>query len=63
MTQFLSFVQAWLATHVRDDHGATMVEYGLMVSLVAVVCILAVTALGTSISGVFNAAATAITNA
>ena len=37
-----------------DNEGATMVEYGLMVALIAVVCLLAVTALGVSIQGVFN---------
>ena len=37
----------------RED-GATMVEYGLMVALIAVVCLLAVTALGVNIRGVFT---------
>ena len=36
------------------EEGATMVEYGLMVALIAVVCLLAVTALGVNIRGVFN---------
>ncbi len=36
----------------RDD-GATMVEYGLMVSLIAIVALIAVTALGGSVSGIF----------
>jgi Flp pilus assembly pilin Flp len=31
-----------------------MVEYGLMVALIAVVCLLAVTALGISVQAVFN---------
>jgi len=35
---------------VRDEEGASLVEYGLLLSLVAVVCIAAVTTLGTSIS-------------
>src|SRR5690349_11779895 len=39
---------------VRSEKGATMVEYGLMVALIAVVCIGAVTALGTGVSGTFN---------
>jgi pilus assembly protein Flp/PilA len=34
----------------RDEEGASLVEYGLLLSLVAVVCIAAVTTLGTSIS-------------
>jgi pilus assembly protein Flp/PilA len=36
------------------EEGATMVEYGLMVALIAVVCLLAVTALGVNIRGVFT---------
>ncbi len=35
---------------IRDEEGASLVEYGLLLSLVAVVCIAAVTLLGTSIS-------------
>ena len=34
----------------RDDRGATAVEYGLLVALIAVVCIIAVTCLGKSAS-------------
>ena len=37
-----------------------MVEYGLMVALIAVVCLLAVTALGVNIRGVFEQIGTAI---
>jgi pilus assembly protein Flp/PilA len=42
----------------RKDRGATAVEYGLMVALIAVAIIVAVTALGTSLSGMFNAIGT-----
>ncbi|MGA2937775.1 MAG: Flp family type IVb pilin [Syntrophobacteraceae bacterium] len=41
----------------RDEEGATMVEYALMVSLVAVACIVAVTALSTGVQNTFNAIA------
>ncbi len=44
----------------KDESGASAVEYGLLVALIAVVIITAVTALGTSISGQFSSAATAI---
>jgi pilus assembly protein Flp/PilA len=37
-----------------DDDGATMVEYALMLALIAVVCLLAVTAVGNSANGLFN---------
>ena len=38
----------------RREEGATMVEYALMVSLVAVACIAAVTAMSTGVQGVFS---------
>jgi len=38
----------------RKEEGATMVEYGLMVALIAVVCIAAVTALGLAVRGTFT---------
>jgi pilus assembly protein Flp/PilA len=41
----------WL---IRRDDGATMVEYGLMVALIAIVALLAVTALGVSVRDIFN---------
>ena len=42
---------------VRDEEGASLVEYGLLLSLVAVVCIAAITLLGTSISTMLNSLA------
>ena len=38
----------------RDEEGATMVEYGLIVALIAVVCIVAVTLIGTNLSSTFT---------
>ena len=38
----------------KDEEGATMVEYALMVALIAIVCILAVTAIGTKASSIFQ---------
>ena len=38
----------------RDDEGAALVEYGMLVGLIAVVCIVAVTASGEAISDVFE---------
>jgi pilus assembly protein Flp/PilA len=39
----------------RDEKGATAVEYGLMVGLIAVVIIAAVTLLGSELNGLFTA--------
>ncbi len=44
----------------RDEEGATAVEYGLMVALIAVVIIGAVTLLGTNLRGIFNTVAGAV---
>ncbi|TQJ51681.1 Flp family type IVb pilin [Phycicoccus sp. SLBN-51] len=44
----------------RDERGATAVEYGLMVALIAVVIITAVTLLGNNLNGLFNQIAGAI---
>ena len=38
----------------RDEKGATAVEYGLMVALIAVVIIVAVTLLGQNLSTMFD---------
>ncbi|WP_144671204.1 Flp family type IVb pilin [Arthrobacter sp. U41] len=44
-----------LATRLRrDQRGATAVEYGIMVSLIAVVIIVAVTLLGSNINKTFQ---------
>lgn len=40
----------------REDDGATMVEYGLMLGLIALVCIAAITAIGLDLSSFFTAA-------
>jgi pilus assembly protein Flp/PilA len=47
----------------KDEEGASLVEYGMLVGLIAVVCIAAVTLLGTTINGVFGAINTALTAA
>ncbi|MCG9480153.1 MAG: Flp family type IVb pilin [Actinomycetia bacterium] len=39
------------------EKGATAIEYGLLVALIAVVIIVAVTAVGGNLKGMFNAVA------
>ena len=43
-----------LKNFVRDEEGATMVEYGLMLALIAVVCIGAVQIIGTKANATFT---------
>jgi pilus assembly protein Flp/PilA len=37
-----------------DDEGAALIEYGMLVGLIAVVCVVAVQLLGTQINTVFT---------
>ena len=39
---------------VRDNSGATAIEYGLIAGLVAVVIVTAVTTVGTKLTNTFN---------
>jgi len=48
---------------VREEEGATMVEYGLMVALIAVACIITVTALGTNLNTLFGKVTSAVSGA
>ena len=48
---------------VREEEGAAMVEYALLVGLIAVASILTLTALGTTISGMWTTISGDLTNA
>ena len=50
----IDFIRAWISTKVRDERAASLVEYALLVALIAVVCIAAVTTLGESASKNFS---------
>jgi len=39
-------LMTWIKAHADSERGASLVEYALLVALIAVVCIGAVTALG-----------------
>ncbi len=59
MLKAIASAQTFLARRVRrDDRGASAVEYGLLVFLIALVIIGAVTLLGTNLSSIFNQVAT-----
>ncbi len=51
---------AALASRVEGEEGQTLVEYGLLLALIAVVCVGAITAMGTSVSGMLTALAGSI---
>jgi len=48
---------------MNNEDGASLVEYGMLVGLIAVVCVGAVTTLGTGINNVFGAINTSLTAA
>lgn len=43
-----------LRKFVKDDSGATAIEYGLIASLIAVAAIVAMTAVGTGLQNTFS---------
>jgi pilus assembly protein Flp/PilA len=46
------------ARFVRDESGATAIEYGLIAALIAVVIITALTSIGTNLTAKLNTVAT-----
>ena len=44
-----------LKRFLKDESGATMIEYGLLAGLISVVAIVAVTASGTAVNEIFVA--------
>jgi pilus assembly protein Flp/PilA len=57
MTNTIGFIQHRLD---REESGASMVEYALLVALIAAVCIVILAFLGTSISNLFQGVATKV---
>jgi pilus assembly protein Flp/PilA len=54
MHSIAAFVQSWVATLRKDEKGASMVEYALLVAGMAVVVVAAVALLGGKINGFIN---------
>jgi pilus assembly protein Flp/PilA len=56
MESNMSLFQAFL----RDESGATAIEYGLIAALISVVCITALTQIGTGLNTKFTSVSTAL---
>ena len=54
--QITRFIQKF----VRDEEGVTAIEYGLIAALIAVVIIVAVTAVGTKLNAIFTYVSTSL---
>jgi len=52
-----------IRTFAKDETGATAIEYGLIAALVSVAAIGALTAMGNSLSTMFNTVSSALTSA
>ena len=57
MVRLIASVKSFMG---RKEEGATMIEYALMLSLIAVVCIAAVTLVGTNLKTMFESIAAAV---
>ena len=53
-------MKSYVVRFLKDESGATAIEYGLIAALIAVGIIAAARALGTQISGTFNNVANAM---
>ncbi len=56
-------MHATLKTFLNDEDGATAIEYGLIAALVSVAAIGALTAMGSSLSTMFNTVSSALSGA
>ena len=54
MVTSCSFLSVWLRAHFNSERGASLVEYALLVALIAVVRIAAITTLGHEASSKFQ---------
>jgi pilus assembly protein Flp/PilA len=61
MISTYEFLATWLRARFSDDErGASLVEYALLVALIAVVCIIAIQVLGQKASSSFSSTGSAI---
>jgi pilus assembly protein Flp/PilA len=62
MITSFEFLATWLRARFDEERGASLVEYALLVALIAVVCIAAITLLGSNASSKFSTVANSISN-
>ena len=60
MIEAVEYLRIQLAAKAKTERGASAVEYGLLVALIAIIIIVAVRALGSNLSSIFNKSATSI---
>jgi pilus assembly protein Flp/PilA len=57
MTWFVTAVKKFVR---QEEEGASLAEYGLLLALIAVICIASIGLLGTSISSMFSTLSTSV---
>jgi len=62
MITSFEFLANWLRARFDEERGASLVEYALLVALIAVVCIAAISLLGGSAATKFSTVANSISN-
>ncbi len=56
----LTYVRQYVRSFARDEEGQDLLEYALLIALIAIVCVGAITAAGGKVDAAFNAIAAAI---
>ena len=61
MRTYLAAVKKFVSKYItRKEEGATLAEYGLLLALIAAVCLVAIKVLGTQISSMFSSLSSSI---
>jgi len=60
MIEAIEYLRIRLAVAAKSERGASAVEYGLLVALIAIIIIVPVTLLGTNLKSIFNKTANSI---
>lgn len=53
-----NYLRTYLRAFVSNDEGQDLLEYALLVALIAIVCIIAVGTTGTNVNAIFEAIST-----
>ena len=49
-----AYMRTYLRAFVRNDEGQDLLEYAVLVALIAIVCIIAITTTGTNVEAIFT---------
>ena len=54
----LTYARCLIRNYIRNEKGATAIEYGLIAALIAIVAVTAMTTVGTNLTAKFSTVAT-----